>query len=257
MSGGRHPSTSTLATLQDPLAGSSWSRPETVAAFTSSPPNAALVELAQRERDRLDGGRVLDLGCGAGRNAIPLAAAGWNVLGIDLSWPMLEAAASRAQRAGLQRTTRFVLAQMDSLPVLDRSCNIVVAHGIWNLAPSSATFRRAVREAARVSKAGAALFVFTFSRTTLPPDAAPVADEPFVFTQFSGHPQCFLTSDQLTSELAAAGFVPDAAFGLRELNRPVSGALRMDGPPVIYEGVFRFRGEFGRTEIGAPAGNFV
>ena len=64
-----------------------------------------------------------------------------------------------------------------------------VAHGIWNLATSSAQFRLAVREAARA--AGAALFVFTFSRSTLAPDAHPLPGEPFVFTGFSRRPQCF------------------------------------------------------------------
>ena len=83
------------------------------------------------------------------------------------------------------------------------------------------------------------LFVFTFSRTTLPPAAAPVPGEEFVFTQFSGNPQCFLTSEQLIGELGAAGFVPDAAVPLTEHNRPPAGALRMGGPPVIYEATFR------------------
>jgi SAM-dependent methyltransferase len=40
---------------------------------------------------------VLDLGCGAGRNAIQLARLGWKVLGSDLSWPMFCAAAQRAR----------------------------------------------------------------------------------------------------------------------------------------------------------------
>ena len=37
----------------------------------------------------------------------------------------------------------------------------------------------------------------------------PVAGEPFVFTQFSGQPQCFLTESQLVSELGIVGFTPD------------------------------------------------
>ena len=130
---------------------------------------------------------------------------------------------------------------MDALPIRERSGDFVIAHGIWNLAPSSAMFRRAVREAARVAKAGASLFVFTFSRTTLPAETRPVEGESFVFTQFSGQPQCFLTSEQLVEELAAEGFVLDAKYGLRELNLPPPNALRSGGPPVIYEGVFRTR----------------
>jgi hypothetical protein len=129
---------------------------------------------------------------------------------------------------------------MDCLPLRDRSCELIVAHGIWNLAPSAATFRRAVGEAARVAKVGAALFVFTFSRNTLAPHATPLLGEPFVFTDFAGVPQCFLTEEQLVSELRSAGFVLDRAVGLRELNRPASGALPITRLPVIYEGVFRY-----------------
>jgi len=114
----------------------------------------------------------------------------------------------------------------------------VIAHGIWNLASSAAVFRRAVREAARVAKPGAALFVFTFSRHTLPPDAEPVPGEPFVFTQFSGQPQCFLTEAQLIAEMGLAGFVREPAVPLREYNLPRPGSLPT-GAPVIYEAVFR------------------
>jgi len=60
-----------------------------------------------------------------------------------------------------------------------------------------------VRDAARVARSGAALFVFTFSRNTFPADTTPVPGEPFVFTQFSGQPQCFLTESQLIEELLA------------------------------------------------------
>ena len=226
----------------DPLAGSAWSRPETVAGFTASPPNATLMAVAREELGRAPGGWALDLGCGAGRNAVPLAAQGWHVLGLDLSRPMLEAAAERGRREPVDGRLYVALAPMDRLAVADRSCDFVIAHGIWNLARSGAEFRRGLQEAARAAKPGAALFVFTFSRHTLPPEAQPVAGESFVFTQFSGEPQCFLTQEQLVSELAAAGFVPDAAFALRELNLPPPGKARIGGTPVIYEGVFRYRG---------------
>jgi SAM-dependent methyltransferase len=184
----------------------------------------------RRARER----RALDLGSGAGRNAVPLTELGWSVVGLDLSWPMLEAAVGR--RAA---RLRLVLAPMDQLPVRDRSVELIVAHGVWNLARSAAEFRRALREASRVAKPGAALFVFTFSRNTLPPETAPVAGEPFVFTEFSGDPQCFLTEAQLVAELATVGFTQDPGVPITEYNRPKPGTLPTGRTPVIYEAAFR------------------
>lgn len=210
-----------------------------VAGFSTSPPNQALLEYAQRQRGAAATMRVLDIGCGAGRNAVPLARAGFTVLGTDLSWPMLSAAMGRD--AGGRRL-HVALAPMDTLPVRDRSIDLIVAHGIWNLARSGDELRRAITEAARTAAAGGALFVFTFSRHTLPLDATPVAGESFVFTQFSGSPQVFLTEAELYGELARAGFARDPSLPLREHNLPPAGQPRMYGPPVIYEAGFRFQG---------------
>lgn len=226
----------------DPLAGSAWSRPATVAGFMQSAPNRVLLRFAEKERQRASTGRALDLGCGAGRNAIPLVRLGWDVVGLDLSWPMLTAAAPRARDEGIAGRLHLILAPMDEIPARSRSFDLVIAHGVWNLARSAAEFRRALHETARVSRPGAGLFVFTFSRNTFPPDSQPVGGEPFVFTQFSGQPQCFLTESQLVSELAAAGFAPDPAVPLSEYNRPQPGTMTTRTVPVIYEGAFRRAG---------------
>ena len=215
-----------------------WSQPQTVAGFVRSAPNATLMQYAEHERTR-GGRRILDIGCGAARNAVPLARSGWEVIGTDTSWPMLEAAAQRVRAEGLESRLWLAAADMEHLPVRERCADLIIAHGIWNLARSSAEFRAAVREAARAARPGAGLFLFTFSRHTLPPDAAPVAQEPFVFTQFSGEPQCFLTGEQIVDELALAGFTEDPALPLHELNRPAG--LQAATGPVIYEGAFRAR----------------
>ena len=182
--------------------------------------------------------RLLDIGCGAGRNAVPLARAGWQVIGTDLSLAMLTAAAARVASDSLATRLQLLLAPMEHLPFASDSFDFVVAHGIWNLARSGREFRDAVKEAARVTRPGAALFLFTFSRNTLPDTAEPVSGESFVFTQFSGQPQCFLTEEQLVTEMGTAGFLLDETVPLRELNRP-RGALRASRAPAIYEGVFR------------------
>jgi SAM-dependent methyltransferase len=217
------------------ISESPWSTAGTVAGFATAAPNLSLVDYAAFELSRARSAHLLDIGCGAGRNAVPLARMGWHVVGTDLSQPMLQAAAAREGGHRLQ----LVNAPMHALPIRGSSINFIVAHGIWNLARSGDEFRASVNEAARIARPGAALFVFTFSRNTLPATAEPVAGESFVFTQFSGAPQCFLTETQLLEELRFAGFAPEPALPLRELNRPAPG-LRTTGAPVIFEGAFRF-----------------
>jgi SAM-dependent methyltransferase len=198
------------------------------------------MRFAADEFRRSDNMRVIDLSCGAGRNAVPLAQLGWHVVGIDLSIPMLCAASQRALDDHVADRFHVALARMDEIPIRNGSCDFVIAHGIWNLARSAAEFRRALGEAARAARPGAALFVFTFSRNTFPPDTEPVPGESFVFTQFSGQPQCFLTDAQLVAELAVVGFAPNPGIPFSEYNRPQPGTLRSGTLPVIYEAAFRF-----------------
>ncbi|QDS92857.1 hypothetical protein FF011L_16060 [Roseimaritima multifibrata] len=57
---------------------------------------------------------VVDLGCGNGRTAIPLAGLGYQVLGVDLSQPMLENLAAEAAKAALSvAAVRANLVQLD------------------------------------------------------------------------------------------------------------------------------------------------
>lgn len=223
--------------IHDPLAGSAWSNPSTVEGFARSTPNPTLIAYAQRlAGDRSL--RIADIGCGAGRNAVPLTETGAHVVALDLSLPM--AAAARARMHGGRMLV--AVAPMDVLPIRSNSIDLIVAHGIWNLARSDAEWRRGVREAARIAAPGARLFVFTFSRHTFAADAQPVDGERFTFTQFSGAPQIFMTEAQLIAELARDGFHPDPDLPIREHNLPPPGQQRMGGAPVIYEGGFIFKG---------------
>ena len=216
-----------------------WEDPRTVAGFVSSPPNRELIEFARRLR-AAGARRCLDLGCGAARNALPLAELGLEVVGADLAAPMLDAARERIRHAPMtDGHVMLVRAPMAPLPFAAGVFDLVVAHGIWNLARSGAEFRHAIAEAGRVARRGAALFLFTFSRHTLAPDASSDPGESFVFSSWNGEPQCFLTEEQVFDELGRAGFVRNPAGPLTEYNRPRPGELRAGGPPVIYEGTFQ------------------
>lgn len=58
------------------------------------------------ERHVKPGGRLLDIGCGAGREALGFARIGFRVVGIDIAPAMIEAARANADREGLAMTFR-------------------------------------------------------------------------------------------------------------------------------------------------------
>lgn len=74
-------------------------------------------------------GRILDLACGSGRLTIPLARAGHEVVGMDLSLPMLEHAAARLGRLGraVQGRVSLVCSDMRRFALASRFPLIVMA----------------------------------------------------------------------------------------------------------------------------------
>jgi SAM-dependent methyltransferase len=67
------------------------------------------VLLGQELWSRLPGARVLDFGCGPGREVVELAAAGaTEVIGLDIRQEMLDRARGEAERAGVAGRCRFV-----------------------------------------------------------------------------------------------------------------------------------------------------
>ena len=74
-----------------------------------------------------DHGSVLDVGCGYGRIAIPLAVAGFTVSGLDLSPTMI--AAARQNAASADVTIEFVVASMTDLPYEAGSFDVVLC--LW------------------------------------------------------------------------------------------------------------------------------
>lgn len=72
--------------------------------------------------------RVLDVGCGYGRLAVPLAVTGHQVTGLDLSPMMIDAAHTNAAAAGV--SIAFVVGSMTDLPYDDESFDIVLC--LWS-----------------------------------------------------------------------------------------------------------------------------
>lgn len=99
--------------------------------------------------DEIDGrGRALEVGVGTGQVSLPLHAAGVEVVGVDLSAPMLE---RLVEKTGGSPPFPLVRADATRLPFRDEAFGAVVLRWVLHLIPS---WRAAAREIVRVLRPG-------------------------------------------------------------------------------------------------------
>jgi SAM-dependent methyltransferase len=103
--------------------------------------------------------RILDLGCGTGGHAVPLADRGYDVIGVDRSGPMLDVARAKADAFGL--TSRIALIQSDlaHLPDIEACDAALMMFAVLGYLGAQDT-AQAVLRAAHASLRDDALLVF-------------------------------------------------------------------------------------------------
>ncbi len=103
--------------------------------------------------------KVLDAGCGGGRNSNYLMQAGINVYGVDASAEAIEAITQVAQQVAPQLpASQFILADLAALPFADASFDAVICSAVLHFAHHEAHFRSMATELWRVLKPGGMLF---------------------------------------------------------------------------------------------------
>lgn len=107
---------------------------------------------------RLENKNVLDIGCGIGRISLPLARQGAKITGLDLSAAMLDRLRLNAKKLGLSRSVTCLNCSSDSLPLDDRSFDIIICFGLLEHLPALVR-RRTMLEAFRVVKKRGRIFV--------------------------------------------------------------------------------------------------
>jgi SAM-dependent methyltransferase len=105
--------------------------------------------------------RVLDAGCGAGRHLLPLAAAGFQVLGVDREWGVLRKLGR--QFGGLPGAARLALGDLKSLPLLSGVFDFALSVNVINHGYAR-DLTAYCRELHRVLKPGGLLFIFVSPR---------------------------------------------------------------------------------------------
>lgn len=116
-------------------------------------------------------GQVLDLACGQGRHAVPLAQHGFHVTGLDYQQHLLDAAARRAREQGV--TLALVRGDMRQLPCVDMAfdavMNLFTAFGYFSDAENAGV----LREVARVLRPGGWFIIDVANRDALIRHAQP------------------------------------------------------------------------------------
>ena len=117
------------------------------------------------------GGKVVDLGCGAGIDSFIAAAQvgpGGAVLGLDMTEEMLAKAQAAQQRAGLSQL-EFRHAYLEDMPVEDGWADVVISNGVVNLCPNKAGV---FKEILRILKPGGRIQIGDIMVSKPVPDSA-------------------------------------------------------------------------------------
>ncbi|MGW6563868.1 class I SAM-dependent methyltransferase [Streptomyces sp. NPDC054975] len=149
--------------MGDPAVRAEWdSRYADRHQLWSGRPNGALVA----EVAGLTPGRVLDVGCGEGADAVWLARGGWDVTALEVSGVALERAAGHARDAGL--AVRWVHAELTEAGLAPASFDLVSAQYPALLRTPDAAAERALITA--VAPGGVLLVVHHAGMDTQQPD---------------------------------------------------------------------------------------
>lgn len=155
---------------------------------------------------QIAGRTVVDLGCGGGLLAVPLAAGGARVVGVDMARRALAAGRERAERGYLP-----LAGDLLRVPVADGAAELVLLADVLEHTAEPAL---AVREAARILAPNGHLFVNTIHRSARSWLFAIALGEGLGFIPRGTHRwSMFVTPDELDAMAAAAGLERVARIG--------------------------------------------
>ena len=129
--------------------------------FWGSNPSSLVYELVDQIGDIRDL-RVLDAGCGEGKNSIHLGAGGAQVTAYDVSSIAIEHATLAAQKAGLE-TIRFFVGDVREQEHLPGSFDIVIAYGLFHCLKDADEVRALCRSLQNVTAKGGYFVLCAFN----------------------------------------------------------------------------------------------
>lgn len=156
-------------------------------------------------RGRISSGmRVLDAGCGGGRNLVFLMREGFDVCGADSSPAAIEAVRVLASRlAPALPATAFRVEPVERMSFADESADVVIASAVLHFARDDAHFGAMLAECWRVLRPGGLFFARLASTAGLDGQLVPLGDNRFVLPD--GSTRYLVDEARLAASVAALG----------------------------------------------------
>jgi len=174
------------------------------------PEREANLFLVREFESRAPGGRVLDLACGEGRNAVWLAARGWHVTGVDFSGVAL----GRARKLAASRGVHVDWVRADATRFAPRPDSFQLVAILYLQLPA-ADRQRALERAAAAMAPGGELFMVGHALRNLTEGAGGPQD-----------PAVLWTEESIRRELSDLGLAVDRAETLSRPFEDPEGGVR-------------------------------
>jgi len=177
----------------------------------------------------LTGLRVLDIGCGGGLLAEPMARLGASVTGIDVTAPAIAAASAHA--AAMHLAIDYHTITAEDLAATDAQFDVIYASEVIEHVANRPAFIAAI---ARMLKPDGVVVITTINRSLRALLLAKIALEYVVRLVPAGthDPTKFVRPDELRAEFAAAGILLDDMVGFAP--RPGGGFMTIGSLAVNY-----------------------
>lgn len=159
-----------------------WNNPKTVKEFSDAKFSSYWKDFLNKFK-KSSSYRVLDLGCGGGRNTELLIKMGFDTYACDLYDSMIEATKKRLVGLLVKRDVekRIIKASILKLPFKKESFDIVIANGIYHNTNSLSQFSNAIKETSRILKKNGFVCLNIFYKGIVAPELCITKSNKYLF----------------------------------------------------------------------------
>lgn len=178
--------------------------------------------------------KVLDLGCGGGRNSRMLAERGFDFEACDLHLEMINATKKvLLPFFSVDELENIVIqANMLQLPYSNNTFDYVISNGIYHNTSSVSEFEQAIVETGRILKPFGRLCMNVFTNDYLESNLKKQSSSNLYITP-DGLDMILLSKDHIINILKVHGFFPDKSFEIKAYNTMINIGTRS-----VFRGVF-------------------